>query len=240
MGRQIGGLALKRNGKHAQAGLRKSRPVASSYVVSTLSLTPCGLSKLAYGLHFLFRIDRAEGYEQRLQLLKSKGLPYTSSFLAAQFPRAPPQHVCGCCPPGLYRLGVRRRWTREEVESNLRARDTDGPDDLDSGPFGVWWCVHKGSFIQETVFQNENSHLRRCGYVMWDVPRIFEKKEVRSRVHAARRQAITDHEEPEKGRDQMERSWRERAAIFEDGGRGYWSADDLSHITWARKNQDAS
>ncbi|KAG8156475.1 hypothetical protein KVR01_013709 [Diaporthe batatas] len=187
---------------------------------------------LSYGLHFLFRVDRAEGYEQRLQLLKSKGLPHTSSFLAAHLHRAPPQDVCRCCPPGKYLLGD-RRWTRQEIESELRARDTDGPDDLDSGPFDIWWYVHKHSFVQESVFQGENSLLRHYGYVMWDVPRTFDRGEVRSRVRAARRQAVADHDEVEKGRGQMERSWRERAAVYEDGGRGYWSEADLSRINWA-------
>lgn len=195
---------------------------------------------LSYGLYFLIQLDRAEGYEQRSQLLKSKGLPYTSQFLAAQLPYAPPQDICGCCPPGKYTLGVRRRWTRAEIDSNLRAEDTDGPDDLDSGPFDIWWYVHKHSFVQDSVFQDENSLLRRYGYVMWDVPMMFDRDEVRSRVHAARGQAVADHEEVEKGRDQMESSWRERTTIFEDGGRGYWSADDLSHVTWERENKDAS
>lgn len=139
----------------------------------------------------------------------------------------------------MYPLGDRRRWTRQEVESHLRARDTDGPDDLDSAPFDIWWYVHKQSFVQETVFQDEDSLLRRYGYVMWDVPRMFDRDEVRSRVHAARRQAVNDHDEVEKGRDQMESSWLERAAICEDGGRGYWSATDLSQIIWARDKQDA-
>jgi hypothetical protein len=128
-----------------------------------------------------------------------------------------------------------RRWSREAVESHLRARDTDGPDDVDSGPFDIWWYVHKKSLVQNTVFEEESSLLRRYGYVIWDVPRMFERDEVRSRVHAARHQAVADHDEVEKGRSQMESSWRERAAIFEDGGSGYWSADDLCHITWAHE-----
>lgn len=204
-----------------------------------LSLTPHGSGQLSYGLHFLFQIDHAKSYEQRSQLLKSKGLPYTSNFLAAHLDRSPPPDVCKCCPPGMYPLGDRQRWTRQEIESHLRARDTDGRDDLDSAPFDIWWYVHKQSFVQDTVFQDEDSLLRRYGYVMWDVPRMFDRDEVRSRVHAARRQAVADDDEVEKETEEMERSWSERAAIYEDGGRGYWSAGDLSQITWARDKQDA-
>jgi hypothetical protein len=140
----------------------------------------------------------------------------------------------------MYPLGDSRRWTREEVESNLRAVDTDGPDDVDSSPFDIWWYVHKRSFITESVFQPENSVLRRYGYVMWDLPRVFDMKEVRSRVHAARRQAIAEEDEVEKARNEMESSWRDRAGIFADGGLGYWSVNDLSRVTWTRKNRDAS
>lgn len=198
------------------------------------------MSQLSCGLHFLVQLDRAEGYEQRLQLLKSKGLPHTSNFLAASLPYAPPQDICGCCPPGKYTLGVRRRWTRAEIDSNLRVKGTDGPDDLNSGPFDIWWYVHRHSFVHDTVFQDENSLLRRYGYVMWDYPRLFERNEVHSRLHAARRQAVADHDEVEKGRDQMESSWRQRTIIFEDGGRCYWSEGDLSHISWEGEKKDAS
>lgn len=198
------------------------------------------VSQLSYGLHFLMRLDHAEGYEQRLRLLKSKGLPYTSSFLAASLPHAPPQDICVCCSPGKYTVGVRRRWTTAEIDSKLRAEVTDGPDDLNSGPFDIWWYVHRQSFVQDTVLQDENFLLRRYGYVMWDYPRGLRMNEVHSRLYAARSQVFFDQNEEEKGRDQMESSWRQRTIIFEDGGRGHWSTDDLSHITWEREKKEAS
>lgn len=204
-----------------------------------LSLTPYGLGQLSYGLHFLFRVDRAESYEQRLQLLKSKGLSSTSHFLAAYLPNATPQDICRCCPPGNSPLADGLVWTREEVETNLSAKDTDGPDDLNSGPFDIWWYVNKRSSVHDTVFQGHNTILRRYGYVMCDVLEFFDKEEVRSRVRAARRQNVADRDEVNQVRSQMERSWQERAAIYEDGGRGYWSAADVSHITWERAKQDA-
>lgn len=64
-------------------------------------------------------------------------------------------------------------------------------------------------------------------------------KESRKRLRAAPRQEMRCQEiEIEKKRPEMEQSWKERAAIYAQGGRGYWDVEDTSRITWDKKTED--
>lgn len=49
----------------------------------------------------------------------------------------------------------------------------------------------------------------------------------------ARRKCIFDYfRRIDTERGKMERSWQEKAVIYEAGGRGYWSEEDLSRVVW--------
>lgn len=192
--------------------------------------------QLTYGLHFLYQLEQAASYEQRLSLLKSKGLPCTLPGLAAHLKHASPHHAMNEMPGG-ERLGS-NRWSRREIDYVLREESTEGPDDLDSNSFAIWKYTHKDCFANYCVFRSRNSVLRKYGYVMWDLPEDSVPKESRRRLRSAQQQAIRDLEEIEKKRPEMEQSWKERASIYAKGGRGYWDIKDMSRITWEKSKED--
>lgn len=72
---------------------------------------------------------------------------------------------------------------------------------------------------------------------MWDIgmtgadaPNFNE--EMRQWIKHGQRQALIETIERQRGRDQMRRSWEERAAIYKKGGRGFLFPDGLYVISW--------
>lgn len=179
-------------------------------------------------------MHRAKSYDERLKILKAKGLPQTKAMLAAHFRKAVVNNDPIYYPQYFSEL---RRWTIDQLPL-LEKPQTDGPcDTIWSGSFWIWFAAHKDSFLHSVVFQPRNSHLRRCGYVMWDAPEKPIEGGLSARLREARRQSLIDLIEVARAEDQMRRSWRERAEIYKQGGRGYWSEGDLSRIVW---NEEAS
>lgn len=115
--------------------------------------------------------------------------------------------------------------------------DCHDVDGLDSAPFRLWLEAHKGLRVREMCYWPENRYLRKCGYVMWDIgmtgadaPNFNE--EMRQWIKHGQRQALIETIERQRGRDQMRRSWEERAAIYKKGGRGFLFPDGLYVISW--------
>lgn len=114
----------------------------------------------------------------------------------------------------------------------LRAWRTDGPDDPGTCAFHIWRYAHRRCLINKCVFLGRNARLRQYGYVMWDTPEDLDPQEACNRVREAQEERFEEHESFEKERHDMEQSWMERVSIYAKGGRGYWSADDLSQVVW--------
>lgn len=95
----------------------------------------------------------------------------------------------------------------------------DDLDGLDAPPSKLWLQAHKGLRVREMCYWPENLYLRKCGYVMWDIdiPEVnghnFDE-EMRQWIKDGQRQALMKTIERQRGRDQMRRSWEERAAIY--------------------------
>lgn len=113
-----------------------------------------------------------------------------------------------------------------------RDRNFDGTDGLESGPFQIWLETYKDFIVSDTSYWPENSYLRKLGYVMWDVPeseihpwRVGER--VRKWIEESRRQGLIEKIERNRGRENMKRSWKERAILYAQGKRGYWSPNSL-------------
>ncbi|KAK1762115.1 hypothetical protein QBC33DRAFT_623954 [Phialemonium atrogriseum] len=125
-------------------------------------------------------------------------------------------------------------WTPEHL-NDLRRWGTDGPvDGIKSGPFRMWLEAHKGFRVRDAVYHEEHPRLRRCGYVLWDAPDPpIDEKVLRGHFLDARRQGLLDYLALNGARDKMNKSWTERAAIYESGGRGYWNEGDLSQVVWS-------
>lgn len=112
--------------------------------------------------------------------------------------------------------------------------DVDG---LESAPFQLWLEAHRGLTISEMCYWPENLYLRKCGYVMWDITMNGAEdhgfdEEMRQWIKDGQRQALIETIERQRGRDEMRRSWEERAAIYQKGGRGFLFPDGLYVISW--------
>lgn len=188
---------------------------------------------MSYGLNFLFRLTcRAQSYDQKLEVLNSKGLPRTAGMLAAHFERAALVPDLGLYLVYTYLL---RDWTDRSL-ALVQKPNTDGPfDSIRSWPFQLWFYAHKWRDPRQWVYQPNNSYLRRCGYVIWDAPVIHPKRKPKHYIVLARRQDLIDFIEQTKAKERMRRSWEERAEIYKRGGRGYWSEGDLSKVVWSEE-----
>lgn len=115
--------------------------------------------------------------------------------------------------------------------------DRHDVDGLDSAPFRLWLGAHEGLRVREMCYWPENLYLRRCGYVMWDIGMTGAEdtgfdEEMRQWINDGQRQALIETIERQRGRNQMRRSWEERAAIYKEGGRGFLFPDGLYVISW--------
>lgn len=111
----------------------------------------------------------------------------------------------------------------------------DGPDTCESGPFRMWLEAHRHHWRKDVIYHPLHSWLRRCGYVIWDAPEPpLSDEELQQRFDEARRQSLLNHfrRNDRALRARMKSSWRQRIAIYERGGRGYWSEGNLDRVTW--------
>lgn len=208
-----------------------------THLEGPLSLTSHGI-QLAYGLHFLFRLRyRAQSYDERLEILKAKGLPHTTVMLAARFKKA------AIDPGSVYSpecLRILKQWHHSSVDCLQKPWTDRASDTTGSGPYQMWGFAHRRCYADALVYQPGEARLRRLGYVLWDAPtRPFEGG-LRGHLHEARRQDLIDHIELEGPREQMWRSWNERTEIHKQGGRGYWSEGDLSRTVWNEEGSETS
>ena len=194
--------------------------------------------QLTYGLPFLFELETSQGYQHRYRVLQSKGLPSTPVALAVHLQRALSNHSSHTTTIGYTRLDNVSRWTPRSGLAESFPRKWPGARDdvdrLDSAPFRLWLEVHKWLPPREMCYWPENLYLRKCGYVIWDIDidravDLGVDDETRQWIRDGTRLALIKTIERQRGRDRMKRSWKERAAIREKGGRGYWDPAGL-HI----------
>lgn len=191
--------------------------------------------QLSYGLPFLFQLDQSRAYDQRLQVLDRKGLPRTPVALAAHLERGSPFHIDPYHYPGNVVLSDRATWTPRQL-TNLMGRpgrDHDGMDGLESGPCRIWLETYKDFLVSDTSYWPENFYLRKCGYVMWDIPECetdghWVDEKVRKWIEESKRQGLIEKIERNRAREEMKRSWKERAVLYAQGKRGYWNPDSLA------------
>lgn len=190
-------------------------------------------SQLSYGLSFLFQLDQTPAYDQRLRMLELKGLPRTQAALAAHLERPSPFYINRYTYPGSVVLNDISVWTPKQFRKLMGKddRDHDGMDGLTSCPFRMWLVANKSFLVYETSYFPEDSYLRKCGYVIWDIPisdtDAHEVRKVRKWVKESRRQGRIEYRERNRGREDMMRSWKERELLYAQGKRGYWNPDSL-------------
>jgi hypothetical protein len=128
--------------------------------------------------------------------------------------------------------------SRDWIDLNWPA---NGPDGHESSPFRIWRIAHEDCWQrgEDLIYNPRHDILREWGYVIWDAPKtLLPDEELRKKIAYARELSLLeefrryDYEEKAK----MRKSWKERRQIFNRGGRGYWSKDDLSQILWTSTN----
>ncbi|KAH7308550.1 hypothetical protein B0I35DRAFT_483100 [Stachybotrys elegans] len=114
-------------------------------------------------------------------------------------------------------------------------------DDPDGGPFSIWKWAHEGFPLHSAVYNRHRSRLRRWGYVMLDQARLktLALCEERYQLREARpfRWSPPDFPPREDDDESWELSYRERARIYDEHGRGWWSAGDESKIVWRQAKE---
>lgn len=158
-------------------------------------------------------------------------MPRTSVALAAHLEREVPKYSDS--------LGDRVSSIPISVEDLTRhwPGDRNDVDGLDSAPSRLWLEAHRGLRVREMCYWPENRYLRKCGYVMWDIGMTGAEgpdsdEEMHQWIKDGQRQALIEAIERQRGRNQMKRSWEERAAIYKQGGRGFLFPDGLYVISW--------
>lgn len=155
-------------------------------------------------------------------------MPYTSRGLATDLvEKGPP--IDDFYVQWVQALGL---WSSDQFEGVFRM-ELNEADDYDSSPFNVWLHTHRHRFAEYSVFVPEYCRLRLCGYVFWDAPEPGPRRNASQKgLRMAKRQGRIDMKEPEGLREEMERSWAERAEVLRNGGHGYWTRGDLSKVVW--------
>ena len=113
-------------------------------------------------------------------------------------------------------------------------------NDSDRGPTEAWRWAHSKSSKGQFYFREDHRPLRQRGYVMWDLQRLLDWKLLENPVEdviAQRRAGYPERLRQQAERDEQRESFKERTRIWMDGGRGWWTPGDESHIQWPRCHQ---
>lgn len=111
-------------------------------------------------------------------------------------------------------------------------------DEPDPGPSTAWsWCYQDYNRA-ELWFSMDWKPLRAKGYVTWDYARLVNEWDFFSKTYSEIFRAA--HAEASSipttlSMEEIEHSYMRRTDIWELGGRGWWSTDDESKITWPKK-----
>ena len=109
--------------------------------------------------------------------------------------------------------------------------------DSDRGPTEAWRWAHSKSSKSQFYFRADHRPLRQRGYVMWDLQRLLDWKLLENPVEnviAQRRPGYPERLRRKAERDEQRQSFKERSRIWMNGGRGWWTPGDESHIQWSR------
>ncbi|KAL2132998.1 hypothetical protein VTI74DRAFT_3036 [Chaetomium olivicolor] len=198
---------------------------------------------LFYGLDFLHKLDQIKTYHQRRELFRSKHqlgqAPRTKHMLGSRFAN-------GSIDVMGFIWDEMADWIRDgDYASVSNWWPNNGPDVYGSAPFRMWYEGQKPLRQPDVINYDLHSLLRRCGYVLWDHPpetAPLSDEELQERFTEAMRQGMLEWFSRNVGikKVNMENSWKERADIYKEGGRGYWSEGDLSRVTWdfSKKRRD--
>lgn len=118
--------------------------------------------------------------------------------------------------------------TLEQARESSKNPSFSEPDD---GPIVAWKWAY-GDWYANCYFFSENWFFRQRAYVMWDMDRLalwglfkIRRADISKEIDYASEPSPAAEEEQLK-------SYEARSEIYKNGGRGWWSPDDLSRIEW--------
>jgi hypothetical protein len=192
-------------------GVQYREKIDSPYIQYVLSL----------GLEVIWDVITAESYQDRYQLLESKGCPSKMDvFLYG----------------ALWQVNVWREYQHpaEDPESAHVPRALSR--ELDAGPKQAWLWAHRDPDNRAWIYARPWHYDRQWGYVLWDKSRIEAVGLLESPWTAPGPSAdmFIDREEDQQERTRMQNSWDQRAKVWSSGGRGWWSWEDESRVEWVQ------
>ncbi|KAL8739860.1 MAG: hypothetical protein Q9190_007378 [Brigantiaea leucoxantha] len=118
--------------------------------------------------------------------------------------------------------------TLEQARESSKTPLFPEPDD---GPIVAWKWAY-GNWYANCYFFSKNWFMRQRAYVMWDMDRLAFWGLFKS--HRADFSELFDYayEASSVAIEEARKSWEARSEIYVNGGRGWWSPNDLSRIEW--------
>lgn len=179
--------------------------------------------KSVCGIEFLEKVTTASTYDERHYLLNE------DLFVARSFPSLD-SLLLGSNPDNFTRRPQR-------LDDKAMAKLRKGPSmfskwDPDTGPAEIWFQAHKGRDTSYYVVSDTHTASRQVAYVMMDLCR----KEAIARFNGPRKsKQWEDAFDNDKYEDEYEDqiiSCKIREAIYNGGGRGWWSFKNSTRIKW--------
>ena len=177
---------------------------------------------LSLGLAYLRQIVNTSAFDDRCHLIKAHKEDEDCSLFD------------GLMAPGHDNdLSELDTYTEEDEQRYIPPqRAIDG----DKGPEAAWRWAYGGNTIEYWYNRSEQKFLRHRGYVMWDSVRLAQWGLLDCESDQVPRgpmmkQKIMD-EDQRRRENGMRDTFKARQEIWNQGGRGWWSAGDESRIVW--------
>lgn len=177
---------------------------------------------LSLGSETIWAIITAETFQDKYQLLESKGCPSKMfSFLCE----------------GLEEVHSRREDPPSAQSPALGEHEQDPRPfypELDSGPMDAWFWAHEDEDELGWVYDAQRQNIRQWGYVLWDRSRLEAVGLFDSAWNDSDESmgASLEEHEDQRQRASMQDSWDQREKVWLSGGQGWWSWGDESRVEW--------
>lgn len=107
-----------------------------------------------------------------------------------------------------------------------RQEDRVEEEDTERGPYETWREANADRWVEDSCMLSDAAWLRKRAYVFWDGGRLRNHPGGLGEDPGGERDyTMAEHEE-------MMQSFDERSKFWLKGGRGYWSKNDTSRITY--------
>lgn len=128
------------------------------------------------------------------------------------------------------------RFTKHHHTGYPRALDVDCAWRF---PFRMWRIAHQEMPLQETSYHGSLRLVRLTGYLLWDqCEDSVDEVRVADEINHMQHLSVMHYSERAIHGMGQRTSWKERTEIYQKGGRGYWSQDDVSAIDWTDATVD--